>query len=58
MEHYIGLLETLMGRKLSEGWNESVRCMKVTLDPVVSLHRPFIWYLVSEYTHTLLLVCI
>lgn len=46
LEQYIKMLEHLMGRELNDGWNTAVRCMKVTLDPVVSLHRPLLWYMV------------
>ncbi|CAL1694590.1 unnamed protein product [Somion occarium] len=60
IEQYIQAMEKLMGHKFKTGWNESVGCMKVSMDPVVSLHRPFIWYLiisiVDTYT-TILLAC-
>lgn len=48
LEGYIKIVERLMGRKLEDGWNEEIKCMKVTLDPVVALHRPFLWYSVRE----------
>ncbi len=48
LEGYIHLVEKLMGRKLEDGWDEDIKCMKVSMDPIVSLHRPFVWYLVSS----------
>lgn len=47
IEEYIKTIEILLGRKLEEGRNEDLGCIKVTLDPVSSLHRPLVWYLVS-----------
>ena len=41
-------LERLLGRKLEEGSNDEVRCMKVSMDAVISLHRPLVWYLVGR----------
>ena len=47
IEEYIHAIEKLLGRKIEPGWNEEIKCMKVSLDPVFSLHRPLVWYLVS-----------
>ncbi|KAI0073954.1 alpha/beta-hydrolase [Panus rudis PR-1116 ss-1] len=52
LEYYILMMERLMGRKLDEGWNESVRCMKVTMDPVKCSHRPLIWYAIVSIVDT------
>jgi hypothetical protein len=49
IEGYIHLMEKLMGRKLEPGWNEEIKCMKVTIDPVFSLHRPLLWYSVRLF---------
>lgn len=46
------MVERLMGRKLEDGANEEIKCMKVSLDPVVSVHRPFLWYSVSPQLFT------
>lgn len=46
---YIADIEGLLGRTLEEGFNDKIGCMRLTFDPVVSLHRPFLWYLVSSY---------
>lgn len=29
------------------GWDQTVRCMKVSLDPIDAVHRPLVWYFVS-----------
>ncbi|KAI0820178.1 Alpha/Beta hydrolase protein [Trametes gibbosa] len=41
---YVQKMETLLGRELKQGWDETVRCMKVSLDPVDAVHRPLLWY--------------
>lgn len=48
LEQYIAMIEKLMDRKLEHGWDDTIQCMKVSLDPVVMLHRPLIWYAVSD----------
>ncbi|CDO70326.1 hypothetical protein BN946_scf184843.g15 [Trametes cinnabarina] len=47
LQTYVQKMEDLMGRKIEEGWDQTVRCMKVTLDPVDMIHRPLLWYFVS-----------
>lgn len=46
LDSYIKLIEKLLGRKLEDGYNEAITCLKVTMDPVVGIHRPFVWYMV------------
>jgi hypothetical protein len=46
LKGYVQCIERLLGRKLEDGLNEKIKCLKVTLDPVVSLHRPLLWYIV------------
>ena len=46
IDGYIRTIEKLLGRKLEEGYNEEIRCMKVTMDPVLGVHRPLLWYMV------------
>lgn len=46
VEDYVRQLETIAGHEFAEGRNEAVRSMRVTLDPVTMLHRPFAWYTV------------
>ncbi|KAI0784914.1 hypothetical protein C8Q75DRAFT_776751 [Abortiporus biennis] len=52
LEGYVLMVEKLLGRKLEQGWDNTVRCMKITLDPVISLHRPFLWYLIVALVDT------
>ncbi|KZT69894.1 hypothetical protein DAEQUDRAFT_668977 [Daedalea quercina L-15889] len=44
LEGYLRRLEAYMGSKIEDGWCEAARCMRLTLDPVVMLHRPLAWY--------------
>jgi hypothetical protein len=44
---YVEDMESILGRKLESGFNDKAGCMRLTFDPVVSLHRPLLWYLVS-----------
>ncbi|KAI0685398.1 Alpha/Beta hydrolase protein [Cytidiella melzeri] len=46
IESYVKAVERLLGRKLEEGMNDRVKCMKVTLDPVIACHRPLLWYII------------
>lgn len=47
IEGYVLMIETILGRKLEDGYNEDIKCMKVSMDAVVGVHRPFVWYTVS-----------
>ncbi|OCH92258.1 alpha/beta-hydrolase [Obba rivulosa] len=46
IDEYIATVEKAIGHELEDGWNEDAPCMKVTLDPVTMLHRPFVWYMI------------
>ncbi|KAF8583199.1 hypothetical protein K439DRAFT_1412365 [Ramaria rubella] len=41
---YINVVERLIGHKIEAGRNPSIEPMRITLDPVVTLHRPLVWY--------------
>lgn len=49
LDGYIEGVEKLLGRSLEPGHSDTaeVRSMRITLDPVIMLHRPLLWYLVS-----------
>ena len=47
IDGYVSAMETLMGHTFESGHNISVASMRLTLDPVVSVHRPLLWYSVS-----------
>jgi hypothetical protein len=44
---YISDIEGILGHKLESGYNHRVKSMGFTFDPVVTLHRPLVWYFVS-----------
>jgi hypothetical protein len=44
---YLSEIEGLLGRKLESGNGDHVKAMRLTFDPVVTLHRPLVWYIVS-----------
>jgi len=47
LNEYLTMIENKMGRKLEPGRNSSIKPMRLTLDPVVMLPRPMVWYVVS-----------
>ena len=52
IEGYLKRLEAYMGRNFEDGWSATAKCMRLTLDPVVMLHRPLLWYTVSNVNTT------
>ncbi|KAH9931897.1 uncharacterized protein B0H18DRAFT_988515, partial [Fomitopsis serialis] len=46
IEGYLAILDNYVGKPLEDGWSEAARCMRLTLDPVVMLHRPLVWYMI------------
>ncbi|KZS99366.1 uncharacterized protein LAESUDRAFT_668070, partial [Laetiporus sulphureus 93-53] len=53
VEFHIQMLEKHTGSKLDHGWSHSVKCMRLALDPVVSLHRPLCWYVIVGIVDTI-----
>ncbi|KAI0351556.1 alpha/beta-hydrolase [Trametes cingulata] len=53
LQGYVDKMESLLGRKIEEGWDHTVRCMKVTLDPVDMVHRPLLWYFIVAAVDTI-----
>ena len=47
IEEYLKFKEEIDGRPLQPGHEKDVRPVKVTLDPVVTTHRPLLWYFVN-----------
>lgn len=47
IDDYISRFESIVGHKFAEGRNPEIKSMRVTLDPVIMIYRPFIWYMVS-----------
>lgn len=46
IDGYVNMIEQLLDHKLEPGHNDEVQCIKVTIDPIVSVHRPLLWYLI------------
>lgn len=44
---YVAEIEDILGRKLEAGYSEEAKSLRLTFDPVVALHRPIVWYIVS-----------
>lgn len=47
LDGYITKIESLVDRKIEPGYNPSIQPLRLTLDPVVTLPRPLLWYSVS-----------
>lgn len=47
LEEYADKVEKLLGRRLKPGRGSAV-ALRLTIDPVETLHRPLVWYLVSQ----------
>ncbi|KAF8967276.1 hypothetical protein BDZ97DRAFT_1916888 [Flammula alnicola] len=60
LDGYLKEIEKIVGKELDEGHSsgDRLRSMRITLDPVLMLHRPLIWYmivaLVDAYTSVVL----
>ena len=47
VEEYLVDLEQRNGTKLMPGHDPKIKPIRVTLDPVRTVHKPLVWYLVS-----------
>ena len=47
VDGYVREVENILGRQLEAGYNEEAKSLRLTFDPVVTLHKPILWYLVS-----------
>ena len=47
VDGYVREVENILGRRLEAGYSEEAKSLRLTFDPVVTLHRPILWYLVS-----------
>ncbi|KAH9832839.1 uncharacterized protein C8Q71DRAFT_775203 [Rhodofomes roseus] len=52
IEGYLAKLEDYTGSPFEDGWSETAKCMRLTLDPVVMLHRPLVWYAIVGLVDT------
>jgi hypothetical protein len=48
-EEYLVAIERRFGRKFEDGHNGTAKSMRLTLDPVLMIHRPLLWYAVSNH---------
>ncbi len=47
LDHYITVMAEYVGYPLRPGSNPETQCLRLTMDPVPMVHRPFFWYMVS-----------
>ncbi|KAE9972066.1 hypothetical protein EG328_005239 [Venturia inaequalis] len=45
LDIYVQGIEDLLGKKLEPG-RGSAKCIRLTIDPVKMIHRPFVWYFI------------
>lgn len=46
LEYYITVMGEYVGYPLVAGSNPEIQCLRLTMDPVPMVHRPFFWYMV------------
>jgi hypothetical protein len=46
LDYYITVMEEYVGYPLRRGSNPETQCLRLTMDPVPTIHRPFVWYMV------------
>jgi hypothetical protein len=49
LDHYITAMGEYVGYPLRPGSNPEMQCLRLTMDPVPMVHRPFIWYMVRFF---------
>ncbi|KAF8915233.1 hypothetical protein CPB85DRAFT_1217981 [Mucidula mucida] len=49
MNSYVEALEKVVGHSFPPGRNGEVKSMRLSFDPVVTLHRPLTWYITVEF---------
>lgn len=49
LDEMLGLLEARSGHLFKPGWNRAVKCCRLNLDPVNSVHRPLAFYAVCSF---------
>jgi hypothetical protein len=48
INRYLVEIEQVLGHQLDNGYSNKPKAMRLTFDPVVILHRPLVWYIVSS----------
>jgi len=46
LEYYTTVMGEYVGYPLMAGSTPEIQCLRLTMDPVPMVHRPFIWYMV------------
>ena len=46
LDYYITVMREHVGYPLRPGSNPEVQCLRLTMDSVRTVHRPFVWYMV------------
>ena len=57
LEYYINVMGEYVGYPLIAGTTPEIQCLRLTMDPVPMVHRPFIWYMVRIPLCTQNLTC-
>ncbi|THH13832.1 hypothetical protein EW146_g6434 [Bondarzewia mesenterica] len=53
LDHYTTVFAEVLGYPLERGSNTDLKTMRLTLDPVVMIHRPLLWYMIVGLVDTL-----
>lgn len=53
LDYYISVMGDYVGYPISRGSNPDIQCLRLTMDPVHMVHRPFIWYMIVCLVDTL-----
>ncbi|KAI9511086.1 hypothetical protein F5148DRAFT_1274424 [Russula earlei] len=53
LDYYIAVMGEYVGYPLRPGANPEMQCLRLTMDPVPMVHRPFIWYMLVCVVDTL-----
>jgi hypothetical protein len=48
-EEYLVAMEQRFGQEFKNGRHGTTKSMRLTLDPVLTIHRPLLWYAVSNH---------
>ena len=51
LDSYISVMGDYVGYPIGRGSNLDMQCLRLTLDPVHTIHRPFIWYMARLISH-------
>lgn len=57
LDEYADAIQTLLGRRLEPGWG-SAKSLRLTIDRVMMLHRPVVWYLVVMIVDSITATCL